>query len=846
MNKHGFRSSIRAAGLVLVLAFGFPAVLHAADGPDGAPLFSRHVVPVLARLGCNAGGSCHGIVKGQNGFRLSLFGAQPALDFERLTREFGARRLDLQEPDRSLILLKATGQAPHGGGKRTEVGSSDYQILRGWIAAGCPLDDGAKSRVTRLVVQPGEQVLKVGASCRFQVTATYSDGTSADVTHLCRFETPDEETATVDANGSATARNVGDTAVIIRYGSEPVLASLLVVPGKSRKPFPEVKAYNFIDDHILAKLRALDLPPAPLCDDAAFLRRLYLDVTGYLPPPEEVRTFLADRTADKRHRKIDEVLARPGHAEIWAAKFSDLIKPVERGNEGSNNLLGGQVLRIRFYEWLRARLQENVPYDQLVERIIVSSSLEGRPVEQWVAEVEALRAEPARKEKRPLGEPLLSVYNQRRTLDLYWERDGATGVAGAMQFAHAFLGLRLQCAQCHRHPYDVWQQDDLLSFANFFTAVNTGGQRQNSPEVAAYAAKIKPELQAWTEEVKKLSQSKEAADKTKAAQLQAKINAAQMLLASEVAPLTTGVVAGVSVKSPLGTQESRVTRLLGDKAVTTVPEGQDRRQLVIAWLRRPDHPFFAKALVNRVWAHYFGRGIVDPPDNLSPLNPPSHPRLLDELSRGFIQSGYDLRWLHRTILQSRTYQQSHEADPASGNDRRNYARFYLRRLPGEVILDVLNQATAAKEKYPPTWIFREGERAVLSAGVMVDVYNFYNINDPFRYLVFGRQLRRTNVQCDCEQGRDIALPQLLFLANHEEVQRKITADNGRVAQLAANTKLDNAQRLEELFLNALGRLPSSDEMKAGLEHLRTSAGLRKGLEEVLWSLVNTREFQLNY
>jgi hypothetical protein len=822
--------------------------VRAADAPSSLPLFSRHVVPVLSRLGCNAGGACHGTVKGQNGFRLSLFGAQPATDFARLTREFGARRLSFLDPDRSLILLKATGQSTHGGGKRTDVGSSDYLVLRDWIAAGGPLDDVTKSAVTRLVITPAELVLKAGESRRLQITATYADGSSADVTHLCRHESNDAEVATIDVSGTVRAERVGDTVAVIRYGSEPVLASILVVPSEGKKPFPEVKATNFIDEHVLAKLRAMDLPPAAVCDDSTFLRRLYLDVTGYLPPGDEVRAFLADNTPDKRNKKIDEVLARPGYAEIWAAKFSDLIKPVERGNEGSNNLAGGQALRIRFYEWLRARLQENVPYDQLVERIFVSGSLEGRPVEQWLDEFTALRDELTKKKEpnRPLSEPLLSVYNKRQTLDMYWERDGATGVTGAMQFAHAFLGLRLQCAQCHRHPYDVWQQDDLLSFANLFTAVNTGGQRKNSPEVEAYANRLKPDIMAWSEEVKKLTPSKEAADKAKVAMLQAKIRDAQAPLAAEVAPLTSGIVGAVSVKSPLGMQESRVARLLGDKRAVELADGQDRRKLVIDWLRRPDNPYFARAIVNRVWAHYLGRGLVDPPDNLSPLNPPSHARLLDELCQGFIKHGYDLKWLHRTILQSRTYQQSHEADTASEHDRRNYARFYLRRLPGEVVLDVLNQATGAREKYPPTWMFREGERAVLTAGVMVDVYNFYNINDPFRYLVFGRQLRRTNVQCDCEQGRDVALPQLLFLANHEEVRQKIAADTGRAALLAKNDKLDNQQRLEDLFLAALGRLPSADEMKAGLEYLKTSDSLRKGLEDVLWSLVNTREFQLNF
>jgi hypothetical protein len=835
------------AALLLLIGFGIDtSAARAGEQSERTPQFSRHVVPVLSRLGCNAGGACHGIVKGQNGFRLSLFGGQPALDFDRLTREVAGRRLNYQDPDRSLILLKATGQVSHGGGKRTEVGSSDYQVLRGWIAAGGQLDDVAKSQVTRLSVCPAEHVLKAGEARRFQVIATYADGTTADVSNLCRYEIHADEIASVDTSGAVRGQRVGDTVVIIRHGAEPVLASVLVVPGETKHPF-DAKPHNFIDDHILAKLRAMDLPPSAICDDSTFLRRLYLDVTGYLPPPEEIRAFLADQAPDKRNKKIDEVLAKPGHAEVWAAKFSDLIKPVERGNDGGNNQGPGQVLRIRFYEWLRARLQDNTPYDRIVEKIFVSSSLEGRPVEQWLGEFEALKDElTKRKDKPPLSEPLLSVYNQRQTLDLYWEREGATGVSGALQFAHAFLGLRLQCAQCHRHPYDVWQQDDLLSFANFFTAMNTGGARKNSAEVEAHKEKLKPDLQAWNEELKTLSKSKEAADKTKAAQLQAKIAAANAPFATEVALLTSGVPASVSVKSPLGTQSSSVARLLGEKTTSELAPDKDRRQLVIDWLRRPDNPFFARAVVNRVWAHYLGRGLIDPPDNLSPLNPPSHPKLLDELCQGFIKSGYDLRWLHRTILQSRTYQQGHLANDANSLDRRNYARFQMRRLPGEVILDVLNQATGAKEKYPGAWMFRDGERAVYTAGVMVDVYNFYNLNDAFRYVVFGRQVRRTNVQCDCEQGNDVALPQLLFLANHAEVRQKIAGDNGRIAQLAKNKEMNNHQRVEELFLAALGRMPTADELKAGIDHIESSDSLRKGLEEVLWSLVNTREFQLNY
>lgn len=836
----------RLVCLVASLFVALPGAVRAAE--EDAPQFSRHVVPVLARLGCNAGGACHGTVLGQGGFRLSLFGAQPALDHQRLTREVIARRLTPHQPEESLILLKATGAVPHGGGKRISSGSSEYEVIRRWIAAGAPLDDLSKSRLTGLTLNPSALTLKPGATGKFQVTATYADGTTADVTHLCRYETNDDEVARIDATGTVTAQRGGDTAAVIRYGSEPVLASVIVVPAEVKQAFPEAKAHNFIDEHVLARLKALDLPPAQLCDDATFLRRLHLDILGYLPTPEEVRAFLADKAPDKRTKKIDEVLARPGYAEVWASKFSDLIKPVERGNEGNNNIMQGQVLRIRFYEWLRARLQENVPYDQLVERMFLSSSLDGRKVEEWLAEREALQAElAAKKDKaRPVNEPLLAAYNQRRTLDLYWERDGATGVVGAMQFSHAFLGLRMQCAQCHRHPADVWQQEDLLSFANFFMAMNTAGQRKNSPEVQAYADKLKPEIMMWAEEAKKLNASKDAADKKKGAELQQKINAATSFISAEIAPLTSGPVGTASVRNTLGTQQSAFLRLLGEKNNTTLAPDQDRRQVVMDWLRRPDNPYFARAMVNRVWAHYLGRGIVDPPDNLSPLNPPSHPKLLDELAQGFIKNGYDLKWLHRTILQSRTYQQSHEAHAASIHDTRNYARFQLRRLPGEVILDVVNQATGASDKYNASWLFRDGERAVLVSGVMVDVFTYQQSTDPFRYLVFGRQVRRPLLQCDCEQGKEVTLPQLFFLANHPEIRQKIALKDGWVAKLADNKDLDDRQRMEELFLRSLARLPSADELKAGLEHLKASKTMKVGLEDVLWSLVNIREFQLCY
>jgi len=414
-------------------------------GPD-VPLFSRHVVPLFSRLGCNAG-ACHGAVKGQAGFRLTLFGAEPAQDHERLLHEGGGRRLNRIDPDASLLLLKATAQLPHQGGRRMVPGGSDYRLIRAWIAAGAVLDSPVKSQVVRLSMTPASQTAKVGDRYPLRVQAVFVDDSTEDVTTLCTFEARDKLVAAVDSAGQVTAQGVGDTALVVRYRGQPAVAMVLV-PGGARDAFPEVQPQNFIDRHVLDKLRRLHIHPTALSDDATFLRRACLDVTGTLPTAEEVRAFLADARADKRTRKIDELLARPGHASLWATRFCDILRP--RGFDPKFGFTEAAEAR-RFYDWVRARMRENTPYDQFAERILLASSLEGRPPEAWIAEVRAVVLENAGK-----GHELKS-YADRKTLDLYWQRSHATGVKGALQVAHAFLGLRLECAQCHRHPHDVWR-----------------------------------------------------------------------------------------------------------------------------------------------------------------------------------------------------------------------------------------------------------------------------------------------------------------------------------------------------------------------------------------------------
>jgi hypothetical protein len=821
-------------------AIGAP--LHAGEGPP-EPRFSRHVAPLFSRLGCNAG-VCHGAVKGQNGFRLTLFAADPALDHARVVREFGGRRVNLRNADQSLLLLKATGQLPHEGGKRLEVGSAEYQVLRQWLAAGAPLDRPETSAAPRLSVLLPSQTVKRGTSFRLRVQAGFRDGTTEDVTALCSFESRDGTVATVDRLGNVKAIDVGETVVIARYRGDPVMAQVLV-PAEPQGEFPTVKEYNFIDRNILAKLRRLNIHPADVCDDLTFLRRISLDVVGALPTPDDVRAFLADNSPDKRARKIDELLSRPGYAALWATKFSDILRPSQFD---AKNGLNENASARRAYEWLRARLQENVHYDELTERILLATSVEGRPVEEWVQEVASYLAEDGGKDAN------LKSYAKRRTLDLYWQRPSAAGVKGTLQIAHAFLGLRLECAQCHRHPYDVWQQDDLLSFANFFMPIGGAGAGQTSPEIAKEADALAVQAKQLREEAKKLSEkakdkalTKEEAGKLKESIKTANDRAqrldslAKRLKGTEVRVLAKAPFASVS--STLGSQKSESFRLLGEKQANPVAAGHDPRAVVIAWLRRPDNPYFARAMVNRVWAHYFGRGIIDPPDHLSPFNPATHPQLLAELSADFIKHGYDLKYLHRLILNSRTYQQSAKTNATSKLDSANYASFYLRRLPAEVLVDAVNHATAGKETYPPELFVPADALAVEVAGSTGMEQKKATLHYAFH--IFGRPLRSPDVQCDCERDATVTVVQALFLANHPTIQAKIAAADGRVARIA-KTFPEARQAIEELHLWSLSRPPLEAELQACMTHLKSSPSYQRGLEDVLWGLLNTREFQLNH
>jgi len=834
----------------LPILLGLCTVAFAADP---APRFSREVEAVFSRAGCNSG-TCHGGVKGQNGFRLSLFGADPTLDHDQIVRDVNGRRVNRIDPDKSLLLLKGTAQIPHEGGKRIAVDSPEYKILRDWIAAGMPADAREQSRVTKFKVTPSEKTLKVGESANIRIEATFADNSTADVTSLCSYEVIDGNVAAVDRNGQVAARGVGETAVVIRFRAEPVLARF-VVPRQSTDAFPDVKPNNFIDQKILAKLKQLNVPPTDVCDDATFLRRVTLDLTGELPTAKEARDFVADKSVDKRTKKIDELLKKPGHAAVWTLKFCDLLKATDFGVYADG--MRQEVDAPRFQAWVRARLEENVPYDQFVERILLATSRDGKPVEDWAKSVVAMEEgySPGRKD--------LEMYQARNTLDLYWQRSSSTGVSGALQVAHSFLGLRLECAQCHRHPHDVWQQDDLLSFANFFRGMRKiGFGDQNAkkfPEVGAIFTKLNEDSKKLEADVKKLREGelkkleadakKSEADKAAFEKMKKQVadmdrqsklmqEAARRVMHAEVR--IDPAMPFATVSSPIGTQTSNTYRLFGESKNITVAKDEDPRKYVMEWMRRPDNPYFARAIVNRVWAYYFGRGLVDPPDNLSSFNPASHPELMQELCDGFIKNKYDLRWLHRTIVSSRTYQQSYTTTKENEFDRANYASFYLRRLPAEVIVDVLNQVTGTNEKMEME--YHHWPKDIKTVEVPFTPKNGFV---TYMLATFGKPKRNSAVQCDCERDSSGSVIQVLSVANHPRIAQKLN-DKAGTAAIIVQSISDDRNRIDELYLTVLGRFPTDTEQKACMKYMKESKTPVEGVQGILWSLVNTKEFLVQH
>ena len=711
---------------------GWPAV----EAGERAPVtFERDVEPILTRAGCNAG-ACHGKSRGQNGFALSLLGFDPSHDYEAIVKDAGGRRVSRLIPADSLLLGKAAARLPHGGGLRLRPGTSHYETILRWIADGMPLTPKDAPRVERIAVEPTERTLKHSESFSMRVTAYDTDGSARDVTALAAFASSESALVKVDAEGRVTAGPVpGDATISARFAG--LFANCDVnIPLPGAVPAARYDALprsNFIDEHVWAKHRKLGLLPSAPAGDATYLRRAYLDVIGRLPSAEETRRFLADRLTDKRARLVARLLDRPEYADHWANKWVDLLRP--------NPYRVGIKAVLNLDGWIRDAFRRNLPYDQFVHAIVTAS---GSTFEQGPATIFRDRREP--EEIAPMVSQL-------------------------------FLGIRLECARCHHHPFESWDQAQFYEFAAYFARVGRKGTGLSPP----------------------ISGSEEIMFTAKSG----------------------------TVKHPL-TGTALEPRALFGSAPVSGDADADPREALARWMTAPENPYFARVIVNRVWAEIMGRGIVDPVDDLRATNPPSNGPLLDALADDFRRHGYDLKHLIGTILASSAYALSSEPNDRNVADTRNFSRHYRQRLRAEVLLDAISDVTGVPDTFaaaPP------GSRA--SA--------IWTHRVPSLFLdTFGRP--DPNQDPPCERTADTSVVQALHLMNAPELHKKVTSDAGRAAQLAGGKESPRAI-VEELYLLAYSRLPTDEERAVGISLFEgPKADRRAAVEDLLWALMNSAEF----
>ena len=693
--------------------------------------FSLDVMPVLNKAGCNTG-SCHGAARGKDGFRLSLFGYDPEGDYHRITRENFGRRINLALPDDSLMLEKSAGRVPHTGGERFTSSSQSYQTMVKWLKAGAPKDPTTVAKVIGLEIHPTQSVLEgAGASQRLNVRAIYSDGTDRDVTDMASYMSSNDGAAKVGATGMITADKRGEAFVLARYEDFSVGSQVLVIPKDAKFEFPKVPENNYIDTLVNNKLKKIRITPSDICDDATYLRRITLDIVGKLPSIEEVQSFGADADPKKREKKIDELLGRKEFTQMWVMKWAELLQIRTDNNQFQYKSA------LHYYDWLADQFAQNRPMNEMVQDLLTASG--------------GTFANPAGNFYKVETDTLKMTEN----------------------VAQIFMGMRIQCAQCHNHPFDRWTMNDYYSFASFFAQVGRKTGEDNRETVVFNRA--------------------------------------------------TG-----GVSHPVGNRDMKPKFLGGD--LPEMKTGEDRRAALAKWLASPENPFFAKNLANIVWGHFLGQGIVEPVDDVRISNPPSNPELLEELGKRFAASGYNFRQLVRDICASRTYQLTTKANASNTEDTRNFAKGNIRRMRAEVLLDCLNQVTAGREKF-------RGLPIGASAVEIVD-----GRTSTFFLTTFGRATRDT--VCSCEVQMEPNLSQALHLLNGETVNAKITAGGTVAASL--RDKKTAPQIIDELYLRCLARKPTSKEQAELMEFFKEGRPELEVLNDVFWSLLNSKEFLFNH
>lgn len=691
--------------------------------------FKLDVMPVFMKAGCNVG-SCHGAARGKDGFRLSLFGFDPDGDYYRLTHEFNGRRINLSIPQDSLMIEKSLGKVPHTGGKRFEEGSELHRELVRWLEAGTPQDAPTVAKPVAVELYPKSAVLNgQGEHQQLTVRAKYSDGSDRDVTHLAFFMTNNDRSVAVSQAGLTTAGERGEAFISARFETFNVGVPFIVLPKNLQFTFPNVPENNYIDTLINGKLKKLRMVPSGLCDDETFLRRVYLDIVGTLPTVAEYRRFMDDADPKKREKLVDELLTRKEFVELWVMKWAELLQIRSNNNVSYKSTL-------LYFNWLQDRISNNVPMDQMVRELLSSKG-------------------------GTFSSPATNFYQvETDTLKL------------TENVAQVFMGMRIQCSQCHNHPFDRWKMDDYYSFASFFSQV--GRKRGEDPR--------------------------------------------------ELVIFNAG---GGEVNHPTKGQPMPPKFLGGE-----VPDvkGKDRREILANWLASDNNPYFATNLANIVWTHFFGKGIVDPVDDVRISNPASNDELLQEMGKRFRGYKYDFRKLVRDICTSRTYQLITQANETNELDTRNFAKAQIRRLRAEVLLDIVSQVTETKNKFQGLPL---GARAVQIADGQASTYFL---------TTFGRATRET--VCSCEVKMEPNLSQALHLLNGDTISQRV-AGGGVIARLLAEKKTP-ADIIEELFIRCLCRKPQKDELGALCSLVTQSADKQKTLEDIYWGILNSREFIFNH
>jgi hypothetical protein len=711
----------------------------------GAPSFRNQVQPILAKTGCSTG-ACHGAAAGQGGFKLSLLGYDDNGDHLSITHSANGRRVVLEQPERSLLLLKATKAVPHKGGEKIKTGSADYQVLADWIAHGAPGPAAEDARIQRIEITPGSAKLKPGATQALKVMAHFSDGTSSDVTRHVRYTAGNTSVATVDEQGHVKVIGHGEGTITAWYLSRLNIATV-TVPYEhelSATAFSKMQPRNFIDERVLEKLQELRLPPSETCSDADFIRRAFLDTLGILPSSTEVRAFIADTTITKRDALIEKLLQRPEFVDYWSYKWSDLLLVQ------SNKL--PVVPMFSYYQWIRQNVELNTPWDAMVRDLLTST---GSTIENGAGNFFTLHDEPTK-----LAETV-SV---------------------------AFLGMAINCAKCHNHPMEKWTNDQYFAFANLFARVRskTGSQKDESVIFAATEGDV-------------------------------------------VQPLTGKPQAPAPLDAP----------------AIPIAEAKDRRIAMAQWLTAPSNPYFTRSITNRVWANFFGVGLVEAVDDLRMTNPASNEKLLNEAASYLAGNKFDLKSLMRVILQSQTYQRSSIPLEANKSDKRFYSRYYPKRLMAEVLLDAVSQVTAVPTSFN---VERRNQNKGLGEAYPMG-YRAIQLPDTHTRSIFLNNFGRPDREqtCECERTNEPSMAQALHLANGDTVNEKLKSKGNRLEQLLGS-KQTPQQIVEELYLSSLARKPTEKESQAMSSALASASQpdeKREVAQDILWSILTARDFVFN-